>query len=108
MLLTPVVAAAADLPQVLIGGIEGCDFATGRITAGCIPRFIGHLIELVFGLVSLFFILNVMYAGYQIAFGYIQGEKAKGMTRLRWSIIGLVVCVSAFLILDVILTVILG
>lgn len=84
----------------VITDIPGCDFKTGVLTASCIPNFIAHLIQLLFSLVSIFFLINVMYAGYQIALGYIRGEKAEGIDRLRWSIIGLVISVCSFLILD--------
>ena len=104
-LLMPIAASAQ---AVITSGIPGCDFSTGKITPACVPQFIGHLIEIVFGLVSSFFIINVMYAGYEIAMGAYTGGSENGKVRLRMSIIGLIVCASAFLILDVILTVVLG
>ena len=85
-----------------------CNFTTGKLPPACIPLFIGHLIELVFGLVSIFFILNVIFAGYQLAIGAWSGEKSKGKDRLIWSIIGLIICAGAFLILDVVLNVVVG
>ena len=79
------------------------------MTAACIPSFIGHLIEFVYGFVGIFFILNVMYAGYELALGYMgEGDKGKGKDRLKWSIIGLIVATCSFLILDMVLNVVLG
>jgi len=105
-LWTGVQAAYAQNIQVITSGLNGCDFVTGKMTAACIPSFIGHLIQIVFSVISVFFIINVLYAGYQIAFGYINGDKSEGADRLKWSIIGLVVSVCSFLILDLAVTII--
>lgn len=83
-----------------------CNIKTGDIKAGCIPELIGHLISVVFGLISAFFILNVIYAGYQIALGSWNGEKAEGKDRLLWSMIGVVISTCAFLILDLVISII--
>lgn len=96
----------AQLPAIITDLGPDCNFTTGKLIAACIPLFIGHLIEVIFSLVSIFFILNIIFAGYQFAIGAWSGEKSKGKDRLLWSIIGLIVCASAFLILDVVLTVI--
>lgn len=110
-------AALATLPQgaaaqqwgLIVSGITGCDFVTGKISAACIPRFVGHLITFVYGFVGIFFILNVMYAGYELALAYIaEGDKGSGKDRLKWSIIGLIITTCSYLILDLVLSVILG
>lgn len=98
--------AVAQNPAIITGGLPGCDFATGWLTASCIPIFIAHLIQVLFSVISAFFLINVIYAGYQLAIGYLSGEKSAGIDRLKWSIIGLVVCVCAFLILDLAVTII--
>lgn len=97
--------ALAQNPGI-ITNLPGCDFVTGRLTAACVPIFVGHLITLVFSVVSAFFILNVMYAGYQIAMGSWTGEKSEGKDRVTWSVIGLVVTVCSYLILDLAISVI--
>ncbi len=104
-LWTVAVPAAAQNPAI-ITNLPGCDFETGRLTAACVPIFIGHLITMIFSLVSAFFLLNVMYAGYQIAMGSWTGEKSAGKDRLTWAIIGLVVTVCSYLILDLAVSVI--
>lgn len=84
---------------------SNCDFITGKIKAACIPEFIGHLVVVVFQAVSVFFLINVMYAGYQLAISHMsEGDKGAGKERIRWSIIGLVVCVCTFLILELVLS----
>lgn len=84
-------------------------FVTGRMSAACIPIFIGHLVTFVYGFVGTFFVLNVMYAGYQLAIASIgEGDKGDGKERLKWSILGLIISTCVFLILDLFLYVILG
>ena len=102
-------ASAQAFRSVITDGIPGCDFATGRLTATCIPFFVAHLIQLVFSLLGLFFLLNVMYAGYEIAMGAATGGgRESGMRRLQWAIIGFAVSVGSFLILDLAITVFIG
>ncbi len=102
-------AAFADDVGVLISGIPDCDFVTGKLGPACIPLFIGHLVAFVYSFVGMFFVLNVMYAGYQLAIAYIGGsDKGAGKDRLKWSIAGLVVCTCIYLILDLVLGVVLG
>lgn len=96
-------------PGIITGGISGCDFTTGWLSSACIPMFIGHLITFVFSFVGTFFVINVMYAGYELALGYMgEGDKGKGKERLKWSIAGLIVATCTFLILDLVLYVVLG
>jgi hypothetical protein len=102
-------AAAQAVPGIITNQLgANCDFVTGKLKPECIPRFIGFLIQQVFAFVSILFILNVIYAGFQIAKGAWDGEKSKGKDRLKWSIGGLIICASAYLILDVVLQVVLG
>ncbi len=105
---------SVTLPQVLLAAPSvldpniGCDFGTGKLSSACIPMFIGHLVQIIFGGIGMFFILNVMFAGYQLAYGSVTGDKGAGKDRLQWSIIGLIVSICIFLILDLVLTVLLG
>jgi hypothetical protein len=103
--LSPMLAYAQN-PQV-ITNLPGCDFITGNMQARCIPIFVGHLIQLLFGLISVFFLINVMVAGYQIATGAWTGSgNTAGKDRLKYSIIGLVVSVCCYLILNLVVTII--
>jgi hypothetical protein len=104
----PLMASAQANPSIIPASWTSgdCNITTGILKAKCIPMFIGNLIAVVFSVVSAFFLLNVIYAGYQIALGSWTGEKSEGKDRLTWSIIGLIVCVCAFLILDLVVSVI--
>jgi hypothetical protein len=103
------VQCVAAQPAVITSGLgSACNFRTGMLSPACIPLFIGHLIQLLFSLIGTFFLFNVMYAGYLLAVSGWSGDKPKGKDRLTWSIIGIIVCASAYLILDVVLTIIVG
>lgn len=104
---TYVSAQVAGLSIIPRGWNSGdCNITNGKLIAACIPWFIGYLIGFVFNLISAFFILNVIYAGYQMALGSWTGEKSEGKDRLQWSIIGLVISVCAYLILDLVVSII--
>lgn len=102
---------AALAQEGLIPGyaLSGCDFTTGVMTAACIPSFIGHTIQFIFSLVGVFFVINIIVGGYQIAMGSIGGGgNQAGKDRVLYSAIGFAVTVSAFLIFDLALTVFTG
>lgn len=99
------IASAQTAPGIIMEGLTGCDFTTGRIEAACIPVFIGHIIKIVVGLIGSAFVINVMIGGYQYAIGALQGDKDKGKNRITWSIIGIVAVSCSYLILDLVLTV---
>lgn len=103
--LVTVGTASAQTPGVIQEGLTGCDFATGRLKASCIPVFIGHLVQIIMYLVGAIFVINVMIGGYQYAIGVVQGDEGKGKERIYWSIIGLIVTTCAYLIIDLVLTV---
>jgi hypothetical protein len=105
--LTPVLAKAQNI-GVLVN-LPGCNIQTGQIAASCIPRYIAHIISLVFMLIGIFFLMNIMFAGYQIIFASLEGnDRSKGMNRLYYSILGFLVAAGSFIIMDTVLTTALG
>lgn len=102
-ILLPAVASAQQ-PGIIMEGLSGCDFQTGKLMAECIPVFIGHLVQIIISLVGSIFVINVMIGGYQYAIGAIEGDEGKGKERIYWSIIGLIVTTCAYLIIDLVLT----
>jgi hypothetical protein len=103
-------APGGTLPGIITDSLKpACDFQTGVLKASCIPLFIAHVIKFVFSLVSAIFLINVMLGGYQLAIGAIRGTgKDEGQARILYSIIGLILCVSVVLIIDLVLTLFLG
>lgn len=97
---------AAHAQGIIVNGIAGCSFSNGALRAACIPNFVAHLIQFVFGLIGVFFLGSVIVAGYQMATSGITGDKESGKRRLTWSIIGLFVSICAFVIIDMFIAVI--
>ncbi len=114
-LLTPFVALALAAPStafaqfgLITSGIEGCDFQTGELEASCIPSFVGHLVQLVFTFAGVICLIIIMYSGYEIAIGGVTGDTTGGKQNLMHALIGLAVCISAFLIVDFVISALLG
>lgn len=99
-LLAPAAAYAQGLSILTEDG--GCSYTTGKLLARCFPILIGHLVQVIFSLIGVFFLLNVIYAGYEILLG--GGDLGKGKERIRSSIIGFVAAACAFLIIDLVIT----
>jgi hypothetical protein len=102
-------SAFAQQQGIIKAGIGGCNFDTGSLRAACIPNFIAHIIQFIFMLIGVFFLMSIMWAGYMITIASIQGQdKSKGYNRLIYSIIGFLVAACAYIIMDVIVSVVLG
>jgi hypothetical protein len=110
MLPSPVLAQVnAGQAGIITDTVPGCSFQTGAISAACIPMFLAHIVQFIFMLIGIFFLMNIMFGGYQIALSSIQGsDRSKGTNRLIWSIIGFLVAACSFIIMDVVLNVVLG
>ena len=114
LLIAAPVYAQNNLPDAPSGGllpanIPECNFTTGKFGPNCVPIYIGYLVEWLLGLVAAFFIINVMFAGYQITMGYATGSGIEnGLNRLKSSILGLAVAVLVFVIIDLAILVIGG
>ncbi len=80
-----------------------CDFAQGYITFDCIPRFIAHLVNFIFAGVGTFTLLQIIFGGYQIAIGGAVGTREAGINRIRMAVIGLVVTLLIYAIINFII-----
>ncbi len=102
--------SAQNTPSIITGGIPGCDFVTGEINAGqCIPSFIAHIIQFLFGFAGGVCIVMIIFAGYEIVIGSLPGGSSEsGKNRLTWSIIGFIMAATSFYIMDFIITAIGG
>jgi len=101
-LLVPVVTHAQFQ---LLTSEGGCDYTTGRIKAKCIPLLIGHLVQVIFSLIGVFFLLNVIFAGYEMMIGSVKGDGwSAGKERLVWSIGGFIAAACSYLVIDLVIT----
>lgn len=101
--LTPLAASAQEGFHILTAS-SGCDYVSGQLKAKCVPILIGHLVQVIFSLIGVFFLLNVIYAGYQMMIGSLKGDLSNGKDRLFWSIAGFVASACAFLVIDLVIT----
>lgn len=103
-LLIPIAHAGAGPPLIppnLPTNLGTCDFTTGELHFYCIPLYVAHLIEFFFFSLGFFCILQVMFAGFQIASANLLGnDKEAGFGRLRWALIGLTIAILAYVIID--------
>ncbi len=106
LVLLPALAWAQN-PELIPGGdnlAPGCSFVTGIFGFHCIPLYIAYLMKLLFGFGAGIAITEIIFAGYQIAFGGLQGGDTSGpRQRIMYALMGLGVCVFAFAIVDTIL-----
>ena len=92
----------------LITDVPGCSqgmhglLTDGVINAGkCIPAFIAHVIQFLFGFAGGIFLLVVIWSGYEIVLGSLPGGSSEaGKSRLTWAIIGFILAATSFFIMD--------
>ncbi|MDP7477159.1 MAG: hypothetical protein QF442_01800 [Candidatus Peribacteraceae bacterium] len=110
--------------QSLIKDIPGCNtketledgtvdhslLTDGVINAGmCIPAFIAHVIQFLFGFAGGICLLVIIWSGYEIVLGSLPGGSSEaGKSRLTWAIIGFIMASTSFFIMDFIISAIAG
>ena len=70
----------------------------------CVPEFIGTLIQTIFGFFGAIFFIMMLWGAYEYAFSGVLGTGEEGKKRIRNAIVGLIICICSFAILDFILT----
>lgn len=105
LLLPQLSVAAQPRPALIQSGITGCDFVTGKLTAGCIPQFLGHIIGIQFAITGAVFLIVTAMGGYQYVLGSAGvGQKENGLARIRFGMLGFLVSALAFFIVDFVIT----
>jgi hypothetical protein len=101
-----IATAHAQTPSFIpAGGVAGCDFASGRVTADCIPMFLAHIIQTIFGFTGAICLIMILISGYQFALGSVTGgDTSAAKERLKWAIIGMIVSALAFYIIDFVIS----
>lgn len=89
------------------GMIGQCSFVTGDFGFECIPLYLAYLIRLFFGLCGGFALFNIMQGGYEYAISGVAAEvvaKEAAVKRIRNAVIGLIVVLLVYLIIDTIVS----
>ncbi len=105
LVLNPVAhAQTAPTPSFIpeSGTIGSCNFITGEMKFDCIPAYIAYLVQFMFMGIGTLSLIQMIIAGYQIAMSGVLpgGSSEAGKNRLIWSIIGLVVSLLSFAIIN--------
>lgn len=83
-----------------IESLLGCAIKTGEIRLFMVPFFITRLIEFLIGLAGLIAVLFIVIGGYKFVTGGIAEDKEAGKKTVLHAIIGLVVALSAYIIIN--------
>jgi len=70
----------------------------------CIPTFIGEIIQMLFGFLGAVFFIMALWGAYEYALSGIAGTGEEGKKKIRNAILGFLICVSSFFILNFILS----
>lgn len=79
-------------------------FRTGDFTWIDIINFLLHIIQLLLSLAAVLAIILIMYGGFQMVFGSIVDDKESGKKTIQFSIIGLIVTLSAWIMVDILVS----
>lgn len=90
----------ADNPGSKIAEILGCAVKLGRIRLYMVPFFITYLIEMLLGLAGLISVLFMVVGGYKYAVGGLIEDKESGKKTILHALIGLVVALSAWIVVN--------
>lgn len=84
-----------DLEELL-----GCAIKTGKIRLSMIPFFITRLVEFLIGLAGLVAVLFIVIGGYKFVTGGITEDKEAGKKTVLHAIVGLILALSAYIIVN--------
>ena len=84
-----------------------CNFVTGDLHYECIPIYLAYVIKLIFGFTGMICLLQIMRAGYELAFSGF-GDRESSKKRIQNALLGLAVCIFSYLIVDTVVTVLLS
>ncbi len=100
--LLPSAQAQSLIPAT--GTVGPCDFTTGDFDFDCIPFYIGYLITVLFAFAAGAFLVGIILGGYKYAIGSVTTEgKEAGKKQLTGAVLGFVVVVLSYLLVDTIL-----
>ena len=98
-------------PQLIpdTGMIGNCSFITGDFSFDCIPLYLAYLLRIAFGMAGGFAVFQIIQGGYEYALSGLQQfgglpDKEAGKKRITNAVLGLVVVVLTYLIVDTIVS----
>lgn len=88
--------------------ILGCGIKSGRITLWMIPFFIKYLIQFALGIAGLIAIGSIIIGGYFYLFSSFIDDKDKGKRAIIYGVVGFIVAILAWTIVNVVIAIISG
>ncbi len=82
----------------------GCAIKTGNISLWMIPFYMTYLINFILAVSGLISVLFIVIGGYWYIIGSAQGQTDKGKNTILYAIVGLVVSLMAWIIVNVVQT----
>lgn len=96
------------LANVYSNDILGCAIKTGDIKLWMVAFYIRYLLEFVIGLVGLVSVGGIIYGGYFYLFSGLTEDKEKGKNAIKNAIIGIVLSLSAWAIVNIVISLVTG
>ena len=107
LIITMFLMVAPAVAQEFIpasGALGTCNFVTGEFGFDCVPIYVGYLVKVLFAMTGGFALMEIVKSGYEIALSGVTGDKEKGKKHLTWALLGLALSISAFLVVDFIIS----
>lgn len=83
---------------------DSCDYVTGQVTWKCIPLIVAAFVKFLMSLIATFSLIWIMWGGYEIVLGPTGAVSADdGKKRIQHAIVGLVVSILGFALINLIL-----
>jgi hypothetical protein len=83
--------------------VLGCAIKTGRIKLYMMPFYITYLIEFLLAIAGLISVLFVIYGGFKYTIGGLIEDKESGKKTIMYALLGLVVALSSWMIVNFIM-----
>ncbi len=88
----------------LLGGVSADKIRKGNITFNDIPNIINYATKLILGFAATVAVVMIIYGAFQMAlFGLTSQEKKKGAETITHGIIGFVIAVSSWFIINMVM-----
>jgi hypothetical protein len=94
--------AGGSQDQVQLSDLLGCAIKTGQIKLWMIPFFATYILNFVLAIAGLVSVLFIVIGGYQYILGGATGQADQGKTTVINAVIGLVVILTAWIVVNVI------
>ncbi|MBT4917639.1 hypothetical protein HN709_04415 [Candidatus Peregrinibacteria bacterium] len=88
--------------------ILACGIKTGNIPLWMVPFYLRWILEFIIGLAGLASVAGLVVGGYMYMFGGLSSEKDKGKNAIKNAVIGLVLTLTAWAIVNVVLSLVTG